>query len=597
MNLQSYHYVSLFRENVKKYADFENFKSKIGESWKGITWREFGKITDELSKALLSCDISPQDTVGIFSQNMPQWTIADIAILQIRAIPVPIYATNSCEQAVYVVNHAEIKVLFVGDESQYDKAIEVAKRCPSLKKIVLFKDSIKLKEEKYSIKWNDFLEIGKSDVYQQELEKRLSEKKLSDLLTVIYTSGTTGEPKGVMLDYENLAHQLVNHDERLSLSDKDESLAFLPLSHVFERTWTYYALYKGATVYYLENTNDIKNALLEVKPTVMCAVPRFYEKIFATVHDAVQGSSFVKKLIFAFAVRTGRKVLKAKQEKRKLSWFLQKSHELSEKLVFSKLKKSLGGRIRFMPCGGANLEPSIGRFFHSIGINVKLGYGMTETIATVSCWDDNGFDIQSVGSVMPRTEIKIGENDEILVRGGMVMKGYYKNPEETKKVFTDDGFLKTGDAGKLDAENNVFITDRIKELMKTSNGKYIAPQHIEGKVGKYNLIEQIAVIADGKKYVSALIVPNFEMLTQALQELNIKYKSTAELLKNSQVIDYVTRQLQKFQNDLPDYEKIKKFTLLPDAFSIERNEITPTLKLKRKVIYANYSKEIEAMYK
>lgn len=206
MNLQSYHYVSLFRENVKKYADFENFKSKIGESWKGITWREFGKITDELSKALLSCDISPQDTVGIFSQNMPQWTIADIAILQIRAIPVPIYATNSCEQATYVVNHAEIKVLFVGDESQYDKAIEVAKRCPSLKKIVLFKDSIELKEEKYSIKWNDFLETGKSDVYQQELEKRLSEKKLSDLLTVIYTSGTTGEPKGVMLDYENFAH-------------------------------------------------------------------------------------------------------------------------------------------------------------------------------------------------------------------------------------------------------------------------------------------------------------------------------------------------------------------------------------------------------
>lgn len=597
MNLLPYHYVSVFQENTKKYAHKKALMGKVGKNWEGITWQEFGNVAELLSKALLSFDIQPQETIGIFAQNMPQWTITDVASLQIRAIPVPIYATNTSEQALYVLNHAEIKILFVGDQAQYDKALEIAERCPSLQKIVIFKDSIEPKEGKYSVKWNDFLENGKTEAYNQEFEKRIADKKLSDLFTIIYTSGTTGEPKGVMLDYENLAYQIVGHNQRLNVSEKDDSLAFLPLSHVFERTWTYYMHYKGSTVYYLENTSDIKNALTEVKPTVMCAVPRFYEKIFATIHDKAATSSLAKRAIFTFAVRTGRKVLENKLNNKQSSWLLKKSYALSEKLVFSKLKNSLGGRIRFMPCGGANLEPSIGRFFHSIGINVKLGYGMTETLATVSCWDDEDFNIQSVGTVMPNATVRVDANNEILIKGGMVMKGYYKNPEETQKVFTEDGFLKTGDAGNLDNENNVFITDRIKELMKTSNGKYIAPQHIEGKVGKYNLIEQIAVIADGKKFVSALIVPNLETLTQALQELNIKYKSTTELLKNSQVIDYITKQLQKFQNDLPDYEKIKKFTLLPNAFSIERDEITPTLKLKRKVIYANYSKEIEAMYR
>lgn len=597
MNLLSYHYTSVFHENVKKFGHKKALIGKVEQNWEGITWNELGDVTNLLSKSLLHFGLQPQETIGIFSQNMPQWTITDFGSLQIRVIPVPIYATNTSEQALYVLNHAEVKILFVGDTEQYDKALQIAEKCPSLQKIVVFKEDVDLKEDKYSIKWNDFLAYGKTDIYNEEFQKRISDKRLDDLFTIIYTSGTTGEPKGVMLDYENLAYQLIGHDIRLEISDKDESLAFLPLSHVFERAWTYYSLYKGATVYYLENPNNIKSALEEVKPTVMCAVPRFYEKIFATVHDRVDSSSFAKKMIFAFAIKTGRKVLKINQKGRKISWWLKKAHDISDKLVYSKLKQSLGGRIRFMPCGGANLEPTIGRFFHSIGVNVKLGYGMTETLATVSCWDNVDFEVQSVGSIMPNAEVKIGADNEILVKGGMVMKGYYKNPEETKKVFTEDGFLKTGDAGNLDAQNNVYITDRIKELMKTSNGKYIAPQHIEGKVGKYNLINQIAVIADGKKFVSALIVPNFEMLTQALQELNIKYKSTTELLKNSQVIDHITKQLQKFQNDLPDYEKIKKFTLLPDAFSIERNEITPTLKLKRKVIYANYSKEIEAMYK
>ena len=597
MDLTAYHYVSLFRENIHKYPKKEALMRKVDAHWQPISWEKLGTITTQLSKALLQQGVAPQQTVGILSQNTPQWTLTDLACLQIRAVTVPIYTSNTAEQALYVMNHAEIKFLFVGDEKQYHKALEVADQCPSLQKIILFDDHIQLKEQKYSIHWTDFLALGNNDALDDALQQRIDNRDLSDLFTLIYTSGTTGEPKGVMLTYENLAYQMVGHTQRLDVDDTDSSLSFLPLTHVYERAWTFFCLYKAIVVYYLEDTNLVREALAEVRPTLMCAVPRFYEKIFATVHDKADASSFAKRMLFKLAVKTGRRVLTLKEQNRKPSFLLKKAYNFFDKMVYTKLKAVLGGRIKFMPCGGANLEPSIGRFFQSIGINVKLGYGMTETTATVSCWGDNRFNLQSVGTLMPNVQVRIGEDNEILVKGGMVMKGYYKNPEETAKAFTPDGFLRTGDAGKIDENNNLFITERIKELMKTSNGKYIAPQLIEGKVGKYNLIEQIAVIADGKKFVSALIVPNYEMLTQAFKDLNIKYKNTADLIKHSQVIEYIGKQLQKFQSDLPDYEQIKKFTLLPTAFSIERNEITPTLKLRRKVIYANYSREIEAMYR
>ncbi|KHE71018.1 MULTISPECIES: long-chain fatty acid--CoA ligase [Capnocytophaga] len=597
MDLTAYHYVSLFRENIQKYPKKEALMRKIDAHWQPISWEKLGTITTQLSKALLQQGVAPQQTVGILSQNTPQWTLTDLACLQIRAVTVPIYTSNTAEQALYVMNHAEIKFLFVGDEKQYLKALEVADQCLSLQKIILFDDHIQLKEQKYSIHWTDFLAFGNNNALDEELQQRIDSRDLSDLFTVIYTSGTTGEPKGVMLTYENLAYQMLGHSQRLEVDDTDSSLSFLPLTHVYERAWTSFCLYKAIVVYYLEDTNLVREALAEVRPTLMCAVPRFYEKIFATVHDKADASSFAKRMLFKLAVKTGRRVLTLKEQNRKPSFLLKKAYNFFDKMVYTKLKAVLGGRIKFMPCGGANLEPSIGRFFQSIGINVKLGYGMTETTATVSCWGDNRFNLQSVGTLMPNVQVRIGEDNEILVKGGMVMKGYYKNPEETAKAFTPDGFLRTGDAGKIDENNNLFITERIKELMKTSNGKYIAPQLIEGKVGKYNLIEQIAVIADGKKFVSALIVPNYEILTQAFKDLNIKYKNTADLIKHSQVIEYIGKQLQKFQSDLPDYEQIKKFTLLPTAFSIERNEITPTLKLRRKVIYANYSREIEAMYR
>lgn len=420
---------------------------------------------------------------------------------------------------------------------------------------------------------------------------------MDDLLTLIYTSGTTGQPKGVMLDYANIAAQLEGHDERLNISNDDVSLCFLPLSHVFERAWTFYILYSGATNCYLQDTMQIRDALGEIKPTVMCAVPRFYEKIFSAIHEKVSKAPLIRKVLFTWAVNMGAKMALCHQENRQPSLLLKKSYALADKLVLSKLRALLGGNINFMPCGGAKLDETIGRFFHAIGINVKLGYGMTETTATVSCWDDKCFNPDSIGMSMPGAQVKIGENNEILVRGPMVMRGYYKMPEETALSFDEQGFLKTGDAGHIDEQGNLFITDRIKELMKTSGGKYIAPQVIEGAIGKDHFIEQIAVIADTRKFVSALIVPCYDSLEEYAKELNIKYHDRLELIKNNQVVEMLEKRVNDLQKELAKFEQVKKFKLLPKAFSMDKGELTPTQKLRRKVINDRYQDEIEEMYK
>jgi long-chain acyl-CoA synthetase len=342
---------------------------------------------------------------------------------------------------------------------------------------------------------------------------------------------------------------------------------------------------------------QVRDALSEIRPTVMSAVPRFYEKIFSAIHERVSKAPVHRKIMFTWAVNMGAKMAQCRQDNVEPSLILKKSHALADKLVLSKLRELLGGRINFMPCGGAKLDETIGRFFQAIGINVKLGYGMTETTATVSCWDDTCYNPDSIGMPMPGAEVKIGENNEILVRGPMVMRGYYKLPEETAQTFDADGFLKTGDAGQFDERGNLFITDRIKELMKTSNGKYIAPQAIEGAIGKDHYIEQIAVIADTRKFVSALIVPCFDTLEEYAKELNIKYHDRLELIKHNDVVEMFEKRITELQKELAKFEQVKKFKLLPTGFSMDKGELTPTQKLRRKVINDRYQDEIEEMYR
>ncbi|GAB3528093.1 AMP-dependent synthetase/ligase [Photobacterium alginatilyticum] len=596
---RDFHIVNRIRAQIARLGDRVALRHQVGDQWQDISWTEFGEQIHQLALAMLSQGLNVQDKVGIFSNNMPRWTIADFAALYNRCVTVPIYPTSTPQQAAYIINNADVRILFVGEQAQHDAALEIIAECPQLERIVVMSDAVELADHPLVCRYHDFAGQAASEASAEsetELAQRLEQAAMDDLLTLIYTSGTTGTPKGVMLDYANIGSQLEGHDTNLALDEGDTSLCFLPLSHVFERAWTFYVLHRGGVNCYLSDTNKLKETLVDVKPNVMSAVPRVYEKIYSAVHDKVAKAPFHRKVIFTWAVNMGARMALCRQQQRKPSLMLKKSYKLADKLVLSKLREILGGQIKFMPCGGAKLDASIGRFFHAIGVNVKLGYGMTETTATVSCWDDTCFNPDSIGIPMPGAEVKIGDNSEILVRGPMVMRGYYKMPEETAKNFTEDGFLKTGDAGEFDEAGNLFITDRIKELMKTSGGKYIAPQVIEGAIGKDHFIEQIAVIADTRKFVSALIVPCFETLEEHARELNIKYQDRLELVKHSQIVELIEKRVVELQKDLARFEQVKKFTLLPIAFSMDKGELTPTQKLRRKVIQDRYHQEIERMY-
>ena len=596
MNLEKFHLVTRMDAQAAHYGEREAVRYWENGQLCSLSWRVFYEEIQKIANALLHYQVGVQENIGIFAPNSPQWTMVDMAAAHIRACAVPIYATNTADQAAYIINNAGIKILFVGEKEQYEKVAQIRQECPELQLVVLFNEAL-LKEGGASVcTLSQFIAVPQGKIYEAELKERFDQRNLQDFYTIIYTSGTTGNPKGVLIDYENVAYQFINHDDRWAVVEGNVSMSFLPLSHVYERMWVAYVFHKGVINCYLDDTNRVAEALKEVKPHYMCVVPRLLEKIYTKIYENVGKQSLVKRIIFAAATRIAKIQLGRTKKGKYPSFVLKKFYNVADKLVFQKLKAALGGNIQMIPCGGALLEPSIGRFFRAIGVNVTLGYGMTETTATVSCWDDKKFKLKSVGTLVPHIQAKIGENNEILLKGGSITKGYYNNPEENAKAFTEDGFLRTGDAGYIDKEGNIFITERIKELMKTSNGKYIAPQQIEGKVGKDSFIEQIAVIADARKYVSALIVPNYEALAEYAKSLNLKYKNYSELIKNSQIVEFFQKRLQHLQQELAAYEQIKKFTLLTTPFSINNDELTPTLKLKRKNIYKNYFREIEAMY-
>ncbi|MBG3014132.1 AMP-dependent synthetase/ligase [Proteus faecis] len=560
-----------------------------------MSWALVEKKTHALSNALLEMGVDVQENIGIFSQNTIDWSLADIASLQLRAVTVPLYATSSVEQATYILNDANIRILFVGDQKQYDIASELLALCPQLEHIIVFNSDVVLNANTPSC----YLENLINQTHFQHddvLKQRINECSLDDLFTLIYTSGTTGEPKGVMLDYTSLASQLYLHDERLSLSDKDVSLCFLPLSHVFERAWSFYVMHTGAVNVYLTDTHAVREAMSEVKPTVMCAVPRFYEKVYSAIQDKVSQASVFRQLIFKWAIKQGEKRREAQLNQRQQGFISRLCYRFADKKVLNPLRQILGGRVRFLPAAGARLDDAVIRFFLATGINIKYGYGMTETCATVSCWEENKYKLGSIGTPLPGVEVRIGAENEIQVRGSIVMKGYFNKPEDTAAAFTEDGWLRTGDAGALDSDGMLFITERLKDLMKTSNGKYIAPQMIEGTLGQDRFIEHIAVIADTRKFVSALIVPCFDALEEHARALNLKYHDRIELLRHTKIKELFDERLREMQKNFSSFHQVKRFTLLAEGFSMESGELTPTLKLRRKIISERYRNEIELMY-
>ena len=592
------HILEVIKDNAKRFntknAIF--YKDVESKKWEGISWNSFYQQINQVSKALINFGIKEQDNIGIFAQNMTEWIIADMGILGVRAVTVPIYATNSKKETEYIINDAEISVLFVGDQEEFDKAEQISEDNKYLKLIVALTKTVDLRNHKNALYFTDFINAEFPKSIEEELEKRHYENELDDLASIIYTSGTTGEPKGVMLDHNNFASSLKAHEFELEVDENDVSLSFLPLSHIYERSWVFFCLHQGIQVYFNQDPKQIAEVLKEVKPTIMCTVPRIFEKIFNAIQEKRKEASPTKMKLASWALGIGNRYHnKYKRLDKKVPIGLKIKFKIADKLVLSKLRGVFGGNIKFMPCGGAPLAADLVSYFHSFGLNIKCGYGLTETTATVSLFGYKHFEFASAGKAMNGVKIKIGANDEILVKGSGVMKGYYKKPEATSEVF-ENGWFKTGDAGKMDEFGNLTITDRIKDLMKTSGGKYIAPQKLEMAMVGDSFIEQIAVIGDQQKYVTALMVPNFEGLKKYAEEHSISFKDIEDLIKHNQVKDMFEKRFEELQKEFSGFEKIKKFTLLPKEFSIEAGEITATLKLKRKVIQKKYKELIDKMY-
>lgn len=596
-----YHFAELIHRQAEKYGNRTALKHRDNATgkWLKISWREFSDKVMLTAKAMAEFGIKVQENIGVYSQNMPQCLYTDFGAYGNRVVSIPMYATNSPGQIEYIINDAKIRTLFVGEQLQYNNAFKVQKDSKYLERLVVFDPAVKMNpEDKTSIYFDDFLRLGDNAHAGSTVKIRMTEAVPEDLATIIYTSGTTGESKGVMLPHSCYLEAMRIHDVRLPLvTDKDLSMSFLPMTHIFEKAWCYYCLHKGVTIAINQDPKMIQKTLPEIHPTLMCNVPRFWEKVYAGVHEKINSASPAMKKIFLDAIETGRKYnLEYKNKGIPAPCSLKLKFQFYNKTVFTLLKKVLGiERGRFFPVAGAPLSDTINEFLQSVNIPIAYGYGLSETTATVCFYPEIGFQFGSIGEVMPGVQVKIDPgNNEILVKGKTVMSGYYNKPEETRKAFTEDGFFRTGDAGRLEG-NTLFFTERIKDLYKTSNGKYIAPQAIEMVMSGDNYIEQIAVIGDQRKFVSALIVPAYPLLEKYAGEKGISFESREELVKNKDIIRFIEARVEEHQKNLASYEKIKRFTLLPEPFMMGC-ELTDTLKLRRPVVLQKYATEIEAMY-
>ncbi len=576
--------------NADKFLKKAALGFKKKDEWKEVNWKLFRIIVFKTANALRKAGVQENDKVAIYADNSAEWICFDLAVMALGAVTVPIYSTNHKDQAEYIINHSEAKIILVGNQQQYDDCFEILQNNPYLQKIVVVKKAVWTKPDR-SVFFEDFI-AKESENFD------ICPKSDDDLATIIYTSGTTGVPKGVMLSHGNFSKCIDSHFEFFKFKNfaEEHSLAFLPLSHIFERSWTLLCLSAGAKVSFLEDTKQIAHALTQVKPTTMCAVPRFWQKIYAGINDNVQKSSESKQKIFDKAMKVGYEVSELKNAGKSIPFGLSVKYFVANALVFNKIKKRLGGNLWFLPCGGASISPEITKFFDAMGIHITVGYGLTETTATLTAFPFQNYVHGTAGKPLGNAEIKIGPNDEILAKGDGIMKGYYKCPEETAKVFTEDGYFRTGDAGKFDDAGNLIITDRIKDLMKTSNGKYIIPQMIENQLSNNNLIGHIMIVAEGKPFVSALVVPNFEILKEELPKLGVSFTTWKEVVENPKIQDYYWEKIQSYQSNLSGFEKVKKFVLLSSDFEISSGEITPTLKIKRNIVLEKYQSEIEKMY-
>ncbi len=602
MNNMTYHHLSvLVHRRAEKYGDKVALKYRDYETsqWIPITWNQFSQTVRQVANALVELGVQEEENIGIFSQNKPECLYIDFGAFANRAVTIPLYATSSPAQAQYIINDAQIRYIFVGEQFQYDAAFSVFGFCQSLQQLIIFDRAVvRDPRDMTSIYFDEFLETGKGLPNNDMVEERTSRASDDDLANILYTSGTTGEPKGVMLHHSNYMEAFRIHDIRLvDMTDQDVSMNFLPLTHVFEKAWTYLCIHKGVQICINLRPVDIQTTIKEIRPTLMCSVPRFWEKVYAGVQEKIAQETGLKKAMMLDAIKVGKiHNIDYLRKGKTPPLMLHLKYKFYEKTVYALLKKTIGiENGNFFPTAGAAVPDEICEFVHSVGINMLVGYGLTESTATVSCFLNQGYEIGSVGTVMPDVEVKIGDENEILLRGKTITKGYYKKAEATAAAIDKDGWFHTGDAGYLKGDQ-LYLTERIKDLFKTSNGKYVSPQALETKLAIDRYIDQIAIIADQRKFVSALIVPVYGFVKDYAKEKGIEYKNMEELLQHPKILGLFRARIDTLQQQFAHYEQVKRFTLLPEPFSMERGELTNTLKLKRPVVAKNYKEVIDKMY-
>lgn len=591
----------LIHEQAKVYGDKTalSYRDYTTSTWKPISWREFSHTVALVSNALIQLGVKEQENIAVFTQNKPEGVCVDFGAYGIRAVSIPFYATSSEAQVQYMVNDASVRFVFVGEQYQYDTAFRVLKMCPTLERLIIFDHTVEKNErDQVSMYFDEFLKLGEGLPHADEVARRAAAIVPDDLVNILYTSGTTGVSKGVMLTYRMYAAAIPANDKVMDLGSNDVIMCFLPFTHVFERAWSYWCLSRGCQLAINLRPQDIQMTLREVHPTCMAAVPRFWEKVYAGVQEKIASSSAVQRKLILDALAIGKKYnIDYKLRGLVPPLPLKLRYKFYEKTVIALLKKTLGlENANFFPTAGSFIPPAIEEFVHSCGILMTAGYGMTETTATVSCdWHHATKTIGSVGRVLDGIEISFGEQNEILLRGDTITKGYYRKAEITAQAYDEEGWFHTGDCGYL-KNGELFLTDRIKDLFKTSNGKYISPQALESKFVVDRYIDEVAIIADEHKFVSALIIPDYGLLEQWARDNAIAFDNRQQLCSNPLVNKMVMERIETLQQEFAHYEQVKRITLLPEPFSMERGELTNTLKIKRPVIAQNYKAQIEAMY-
>lgn len=595
------HMSVLIHDLAAHYGDREMliYQDFGGKEWKSLSWNQVSNTVKEVSNALLNLGVKVQENIGIFSQNSVQYLETDFGAWGVRAVTIPFYATSSEQQIQFMINDAKIRYLFVGEQEQYDRARRVVSLCPTLERIIVFDPLVRISShDPNALYFSDFLKLGENLPRQTEVEARQKEASFDDIANILYTSGTTGDSKGVILPHSQFHAAFEANNKCVPVNDKDRVMNFLPYTHIFERGWAILALTKGATMIVNTHPQEVQQAMRETHPTCMSAVPRFWEKVYMGVMDKIEHSSTMQRKLFMHALAVGRKHnIEYLSLGKKPPVALHLEYEVLNRTVFSLVRKELGlENAHFFPTAGAAVSEHVEEFVHSIGINMIVGYGLTESLATVSCDHlSEPYTVGSVGQPIEGIDIKISDEGEILLKGPTITPGYYNREDLTKQSFTEDGYFKTGDAGYL-KDGELFLKERIKDLFKTSNGKYIAPQMIESKLLVDKYIDQICIIADQRKFVSALIVPVYPLLEEYARAHNIPFENREELCTNQQILDMMKERIDTLQQQLAHYEQVKRFTLLPHHLSMEKGELTNTLKVRRRVLYTNYKEQIDAMY-